>query len=95
MMNHFVSRDDLDWMRQHKPTQSIYTAEDCLLLSIRIQQAYEQNRPLLVIFQGKFGLQQYCGYIDGIDPEERFLELRNGTIQKVIDFAKILNIEVI
>lgn len=93
--NRFVHPGDLDWMRQDNPCQSSYTPDDYLLLSIRIQQAYEQNRPLLVVCQSQFGLQQYCGYIKSIDPDERHLILRNGTIKREIDFGTVMNVEVL
>jgi Tfp pilus assembly protein PilO len=96
-----VNLVDFEWLQQQNDnpieyvTLSSPTREQSLMISMKIQQAYEEEKPLLILYQGKFGLHQFCGFVDQIDPYERWIQLANGCLKKKIKFPMIVEIEII
>jgi hypothetical protein len=96
-----VNPINYEWLQQQNDTPIEYvtltspTREQSLMSSMKIQQAYEQEKPLLILYKGRFGLQQFCGYVDQIDPYERWIQLANGCLKKKIKFPTIVEIEII
>lgn len=66
-----------------------------LMISIQIQSAYEQERPLSIVYQSEKQTMHFCGYIDQIDPSERWIRLYNGDLIETIYFPHIQLIEMV
>lgn len=75
-------------------TKSAYINKDqSLTFSILIQTAYEQEKPLSIVYQRKEQPHHFCGYLDQIDPAERWIRLRNGCLYETISFLDVISIE--
>ncbi|SFJ47203.1 YolD-like family protein [Thermoflavimicrobium dichotomicum] len=96
--NGIIPPETREWLTQKQQTPIPYVRphldkEQLLQFSIKIQTAYEQERPLLILFNTPFGSHQFAGYVGQIDPHERWIQLINGSIKKQISLAKIIDIE--
>jgi len=69
--------------------------DQSLMISIQIQSAYEQERPLSIVYQRETQTMHFCGYIDQIDPSERWIRLYNGDLTETIYFPSIELIEML
>ncbi|SHF30377.1 hypothetical protein SAMN05444392_11442 [Seinonella peptonophila] len=79
---------------EYHPFNRSFDPEQSLMISQSIQTAFEQEIPLSVIYRVASGMEhQFCGYVDQIDPYERWLQLRNGVLYKRIFFTNLLQID--
>jgi hypothetical protein len=65
-----------------------------LACSIKIQQAFELERPLLIIYRSAQEIEQFAGYIGELNLEKRSIQLLNGSLKKQIAFSQIIDIHV-
>ncbi|WP_168188840.1 YolD-like family protein [Thermoflavimicrobium daqui] len=73
--------------------QSTLNPEQVLQFSTKIQLAYEQERPLVVIYQMPDGDHHFAGYMGHLDQHERWIQLINGSLSKQISLAKVVHID--
>ncbi len=84
--------------RTARPKQTVsYThphldKKQILACSIKIQQAFEYERPLLIIYRGAQEVEQFAGYIGELNLQKRSIQLLNGSLQKQIAFSQIIDI---
>lgn len=64
-----------------------------LLISKSIQAAYEKDVPLSIVYIDNATQKQFCGYVEQIDPYERWIALRNGLLKRRILFTQILYLD--
>lgn len=81
----------------HQPhiTHGIFHKEQSLYFSMLIQTAYEKEKPLSIVYQMEERPYQFCGYIDQIDPAERWIRLRNGCLLEAIHIPYIISIDIL
>ncbi|MBA4492772.1 YolD-like family protein [Paenactinomyces guangxiensis] len=58
-----------------------------------LREALEEEKPVLVTYAAKYSREQFCGFVDKVDPYSRVIRLSNGDCKKQIPFAKLLHVE--
>lgn len=61
--------------------------------SYLLQEAFEQEQPILVTYVGDYEAEQFCGFIDKIDPLQHFMQLSNGSMVRKVPFQLLLGVE--
>lgn len=73
----------------------IFSLEDTLEFVDRIQKAYEEERPILIVYRTPFGHRQFCGYVDHIEPDDRTIHLYNGSMKRKVDLGTMVTLELV
>ncbi|SEM68651.1 YolD-like family protein [Lihuaxuella thermophila] len=63
------------------------------MINYILQEAIEEEKPVVVTYAEKYAPGQFCGFVDQVDPYNQVIQLSNGTCRKQISFQKLINIE--
>lgn len=73
----------------------IFSLEDTIEFVDRIQKAYEEERPILLVYWTPFGHRQFCGFVDHIEPDDRTIHLYNGSMRRKVDLGTMVTLELV
>ncbi|TCP67286.1 hypothetical protein [Baia soyae] len=94
-MNIHKVSDPVQRTFQNHHTSSMFSLEHTIELIDRIQKAYENNSPILLVYRTPFGHRQFCGFVDRIEPDDRTIHLFNGSIKRKIDLTSMVTLELV
>lgn len=78
-----------------KAFAQIFSLEDTIEFVDRIQKAYEEERPILLVYRTPFGHRQFCGFVDHIEPDDRTIHLYNGSMKRKVDLGTMITLELV
>lgn len=58
-----------------------------------LQEAMEEEKPVVITYATQYAPEQFCGFIDKVDPYEKMIQLSNGSCKKQISFGKLIHVE--
>jgi hypothetical protein len=58
-----------------------------------IQEAIEQEQPVLVTYAGDYQVEEFCGFVDKVDIRDKYIHLSNGQHKKRISFDKLMSVD--
>lgn len=58
-----------------------------------LQEAIEEEKPVVVTYAEKYAPEQFCGFVDKVNPYDKVIQLSNGKCKKQISFQKLINVE--
>jgi hypothetical protein len=58
-----------------------------------IQEAVANEQPIVVTYAGEYEELAFCGYVDKVDSQNKFLQLSNGNQTKKMPFNKLLSVD--
>lgn len=58
-----------------------------------LQEAYQEEKPLVVSYAARYAPEQFCGFVEKIDEWQKEIILVNGKQKKTIPFGKLLGME--
>lgn len=56
----------------------------------KLETALAVHKPLLLLFQSPFGHHQLSGFVTEIDPDEQWIRIKNGELEKQVMLDQIL-----
>jgi YolD-like protein len=57
------------------------------------QEALEGEKPIVVTYADKYHSEQFCGFVDRIDPYNQILHLSNGKHKKQISLSRLIHVD--
>ncbi|SFI95966.1 YolD-like family protein [Thermoflavimicrobium dichotomicum] len=81
------------YKQQQTFTPPILTEEAWQEINRLILEGLEGEFPLLIQYVEHKRPQQFCGFIEKIDPHERWIKVVNGQLIRIIHFDQIYGVE--
>ena len=62
-------------------------------MSYIIGEAVENEQPIIVTYAGEYKVLSFCGFVDRVDMQNKYILLSNGNDKKKIPFDKLLDVD--
>lgn len=62
-------------------------------MNLILQEALQEDRAVIVTYAGRYTPEQFCGFIDRVDPYTQSILIIDGECQKHLSLEQILDIQ--